>query len=69
MDNYMELAYEEAKKGVLPGDGGPFGAVVVDENGEVLASGQNEVLSSNDSSAHAEIQAIRKTSSKKVISI
>jgi len=39
--------------------GGPFGAVIV-RDGEVLAEGWNEVTSSNDPTAHAEVTAIRK---------
>lgn len=59
MNKFMELALEEAKRGVSSGDGGPFGAVVV-QNGEVIASAHNMVLKNNDPTAHAEIQAIRK---------
>ena len=55
----MELALEEAKRGVTSGDGGPFGAVVV-RNGEVIASAHNMVLKNDDPTAHAEVQAIRK---------
>ncbi|PSC04492.1 nucleoside deaminase [Alsobacter soli] len=39
--------------------GGPFGAVIVRE-GRVLGEGWNEVTSSNDPTAHAEVTAIRK---------
>ncbi|WP_460449482.1 nucleoside deaminase [Alsobacter sp. SYSU BS001988] len=39
--------------------GGPFGAVVV-RDGHVLAEGWNEVTSSNDPTAHAEVSAIRR---------
>jgi guanine deaminase len=39
--------------------GGPFGAVIV-RDGAVLAEGWNEVTSSNDPTAHAEVTAIRK---------
>jgi tRNA(Arg) A34 adenosine deaminase TadA len=41
------------------GFGGPFGAVIVRE-GTVLAEGWNEVISTNDPTAHAEVTAIRR---------
>jgi guanine deaminase len=59
MDKYMQLALEEAKQGVLSGEGGPFGAVIV-KNGKVIAKAHNQVLSKKDPTAHAEIEAIRK---------
>jgi guanine deaminase len=58
VQTFFELACEEAEKGMLVGDGGPFGAVVV-KNGRVIGKGHNRVLSSYDSTAHAEIMAIR----------
>ncbi len=60
---FMEIAISEARNGILNHDGGPFGAVVV-KNSEVIASGHNRVLSSNDSTCHGEIDAIRKAESK-----
>jgi len=59
MDKYMQLALEEAKKGLLNGEGGPFGAVIVKDK-KVIAKAHNQVLSKKDPTAHAEIEAIRK---------
>lgn len=61
MNNLMEEAFKEAQIGMEVGDGGPFGAAVVRE-GKIVASGHNEVLLTNDPTAHAEITAIRKAS-------
>ncbi|MGN6310052.1 MAG: nucleoside deaminase [Xanthobacteraceae bacterium] len=54
----IELAHANIAKG-----GRPFGAVVV-KNGEVIASGVNEIHSTNDPTAHAELTAIRAASRK-----
>ena len=62
-ETYLRLALEEAERGVRNGDGGPFGAVIVHE-GEVIATAHNQVLATNDPTAHAEIQAIRIASKK-----
>lgn len=59
MDPYMEQAAHLALKGVSQGEGGPFGAVVVDADGKVLSGSCNRVLSLNDPTAHAEVEAIR----------
>ena len=59
----MEIAISEAGEEILNHDGGPFGAAIV-KNGEVIASRHNRVLSSNDSTCHGEIDAIRKAESK-----
>jgi guanine deaminase len=58
MNNFFEIACAEGESGMLAGDGGPFGAVVV-KSGKVIGKGHNRVLSSHDSTAHAEITAIR----------
>ncbi len=54
----IELAHANIARG-----GRPFGAVVVN-NGEVIASGVNEIHSTNDPTAHAELTAIRAASRK-----
>jgi guanine deaminase len=54
---FMELALEEAYRGLARNDGGPFGAVIV-HAGEVVARGHNEVLKTSDPSRHAEMCAI-----------
>jgi tRNA(Arg) A34 adenosine deaminase TadA len=45
------------------GCGGPFGAVIV-KNGAIIAEGFNQVTSSNDPTAHAEVVAIREACRK-----
>jgi tRNA(Arg) A34 adenosine deaminase TadA len=54
----MQRAIALATENVLSGAGGPFGAVVV-RNNEIIASGVNQVTSTNDPTAHAEVVAIR----------
>lgn len=54
----IELAHANIVKG-----GRPFGAVVV-KNGEVIATGVNEIHSTSDPTAHAELTAIRAASRK-----
>ena len=55
---HMARAIKLAEEGMKKGDGGPFGAVVV-KNDQIIGSGWNRVLQSNDPTAHAEIVAIR----------
>jgi tRNA(Arg) A34 adenosine deaminase TadA len=57
-EEFLLLAFEVAVQGVELGAGGPFGAVVV-RGDEVLARAHNQVISTNDPTAHAEIGAIR----------
>ncbi|MGM9879492.1 MAG: nucleoside deaminase [Bacilli bacterium] len=59
MNKYMNMANEIALKGMKHGDGGPFGAVIVSSDGEVISCESNKVLRLNDPTAHAEINAIR----------
>jgi guanine deaminase len=55
---FMREAIRLSVENVQSGKGGPFGAVIV-KNGEIIARGANEVTSSNDPTAHAEVVAIR----------
>ena len=55
---HMGRAAKLALEMMRSNKGGPFGAVIV-RNGEVVAEGWNEVTSTNDPTAHAEIVAIR----------
>lgn len=59
MNEFMKLALDEAYKGMRAEDGGPFGAAIV-KDGKIIAIGHNEVIKTNDPTAHAEIVAIRK---------
>jgi guanine deaminase len=56
---FLDLAIDEACKGLKSGDGGPFGAVIV-LRGKVIVQEHNRVLSTLDPTAHAEVVAIRK---------
>jgi len=62
MNEFMKIAIDEALSGMEGNDGGPFGAVIV-LNGEIISSAHNEVVKTNDPTAHAEVTAIRKASS------
>jgi len=56
---FMREAIRLSREKMQAGFGGPFGAVVVRHN-QIIARGFNNVLSSNDPTAHAEVDAIRK---------
>jgi tRNA(Arg) A34 adenosine deaminase TadA len=57
-EDLMQLAVALSEEGLLKKEGGPFGAVVV-RDGKVVGRGNNRVTSTNDPTAHAEIEAIR----------
>ena len=40
-------------------EGGPFGTVITDKEGNIIVTGNNMVLKNNDPTAHAEITVIR----------
>lgn len=58
-NEFIFKAIQLAIENVQSGRGGPFGALVV-KHGQIIAAGANEVTSSLDPTAHAEIVAIRK---------
>jgi len=56
---FMRQAIALATENVTSERGGPFGAVIV-RDGVVIAAGANEVTTTNDPTAHAEVVAIRR---------
>ena len=58
------MAGKLAQDNVRQGLGGPFGAVIVDAGGQVVAAACNAVISQNDPTAHAEVQTIRAAAAK-----
>jgi guanine deaminase len=59
----MQRAVDLALECVRANKGGPFGAVIV-RDGAIVAEGCNEVTSTNDPTAHAEVVAIRRACAK-----
>ena len=57
-EGMMKLAVDLSRHGMLHKKGGPFGAVIV-KYGKIVGEGYNEVTSTNDPTAHAEVVAIR----------
>ena len=55
---FMREAIRLSIQMMCRGQGGPFGAVVV-RRGKIVGRGSNQVTSTNDPTAHAEILAIR----------
>lgn len=54
LDAAIDLAVASAEQG-----GGPFGVLVADADGRVVSLGWNRVIEATDSTAHAEIEALR----------
>ena len=57
-EDFMREAIRLSIENVDCGKGGPFAAVIV-KDGKIIATGVNEVTSTNDPTAHAEAVAIR----------
>lgn len=64
MSEPMRLAIEKARETMNKNIGGPFGAAILDANGNILAVSSNRVLGDHDPTAHAEITAIREACKK-----
>ncbi len=60
---FLQTTIEMAKQNVINNIGGPFAALIV-KNREIIASATNTVTSTNDPTAHAEVNAIRKACEK-----
>jgi len=61
MNKWMKLAHDEALAGMQNNEGGPFGAAIV-RGDELVCVTHNQVLATNDPTAHAEVNAIRQAS-------
>ena len=57
-EKFMTEAIALSEKGSQSNEGGPFGCVVVKDN-KIIGRGYNQVTSTNDPTAHAEVVAIR----------
>ena len=57
MDQYMQIAVEEARAALADGDF-PYGSVLV-RNGEIIGRGRNHMNTHNDPTSHAEIEVLR----------
>jgi len=57
-NEFMQEAINLAKKNLKLKNGGPFGAIIVKDN-KIIGRGVNTVTTTNDPTAHAEINAIR----------
>ena len=64
MNKFMNIAKQNAERGIKEKEGVPFGAVIVDKDGKIIANGNNQVLKQNDPTAHAEMVAIRNACKK-----
>lgn len=58
ISSFMRKAIALSRQGSQSGEGGPFGAVIVKDN-QMVGQGYNQVTSTHDPTAHAEVVAIR----------
>lgn len=57
-NRFIQRAISLSEQGMQEGAGGPFGAVIV-RDGNIIAEAYNQVTSTTDPTAHAEVMAIR----------
>jgi guanine deaminase len=62
-EKFMRRVLELSRLGMTNGHGGPFGCVIT-KDGDIVGEAHNEVLSSNDPTAHAELLAVRRASAR-----
>ena len=62
--NHISEAIKLSIENVKTGNGGPFGAVIISQENEIISIGSNLVTSNNDPTAHAEVMAIRNACQK-----
>jgi len=55
----MREAISQAQQTMNENIGGPFGAAIIDQDGNIIAVASNSVLNDHDPTAHAEVNAIR----------
>jgi tRNA(adenine34) deaminase len=58
-ERYMQMALDQAAAAAANGEV-PVGAVLIDQDGKVLAYGANETIKTCDPTAHAEIVCLRR---------
>ena len=57
-EKFMQEAIALSRHGMENNHGGPFGCIIVKDD-EIVGRGNNQVTSTNDPTAHAEVVAIR----------
>ncbi|HYW33424.1 MAG TPA: nucleoside deaminase [Gemmatimonas sp.] len=62
-EEYMRLALDDARDGMRNGEA-PIGCVLVDGDGEIVARAYNEMKSTGNKTAHAEIVAFARAAGK-----
>ena len=62
-EHLIRLAMAEAEKGIKKNNS-PFGAILSDKNGKIVAVAHNTSKTDNDPTAHAEINLLRKAGKK-----